>query len=63
MKNTVRKDSLLKITPYVVVDAYFSKVTFVDGAILYSMTFLLPAVCFFCSSESTGRGISLSVLS
>lgn len=27
----VRKESLLKITPYVVADAYFSKVTFVDG--------------------------------
>lgn len=29
----VRKDSLLKITPYVVADAYFSKATFVNGAI------------------------------
>lgn len=29
----VRKESLLKITPYVVADAYFSKATFVDGGI------------------------------
>jgi len=29
----VRKESLLKITHYVVADAYFSKVTFVDGAL------------------------------
>ena len=29
----IRKESLLKITPYVVVDAYFSKATFVNGAI------------------------------
>jgi hypothetical protein len=27
----IRRESLLRITPYVVADAYFSKVTFVDG--------------------------------
>lgn len=29
----VRKEPLLKITPYVVADTYFSKVTFVNGTL------------------------------
>lgn len=58
----VRKESLLKITPYVVADAYFSKVTFVNGAIqmgLHVISRLRDDVSLRCLTAEllrSGRG-------